>query len=272
MLGHDLLKKLGADERIRCYGYTREQVDITNPSSVAQAVAGAEVVYNCAAYTAVDLAEEESEKAYLVNAEGAGLVAECAKEAGARLFHTSTDYVFDGTKQQPYIESDATNPLNVYGTSKLAGEKAVEAVGGDYAIIRLQALFGISGPNFIEAILRQLHGDSPQLKVVGDQITVPSYTGHVSQAMAAMLTVPYTGILNVCATGSCSWFDFAKSISEQAGIEKSIVEVDSNAFPRPAKRPMHSVLNGQRCHELLNKEMPSWEQGLVAYLNEKEML
>ena len=270
MLGSDVSAVLSQNKRLEVCSYDRSEVDVCNADDVRLVLRGAKLVVNCAAYTAVDLAEIENEKAYKVNLHGAQNVAVCAHAENVRLIHTSTDYVFDGTKGSGYTEKDAPNPVNVYGSSKLAGEKAVRSVGGNYAVLRLQALFGLRGGNFVEAILKQFQGDSSEVRVVGDQITIPTYTRHIAEYIEFLSYRPFKGLLNVSATGFCSWHEFALEIAKQTGCTKPIVEVTSDVFPRPALRPMNSVLCNDLCSRLLGTPMPHWKEGLEAYLKERE--
>ena len=230
MLGSDVSAVLSQNERCEILSYARSEVDVCDVAAVRSALRGANIVVNCAAYTAVDLAESESEKAYHINLHGAQNVAVCAHEAHVRLIHTSTDYVFDGSKESAYSEKDLPNPLNVYGSSKLAGEKAVRSVGGDYTILRLQALFGVHGGNFVEAMIKQFNGDATEVRVVGDQVTIPTYTRHVAEYIEFLSYKPFRGVLNVSASGFCSWYDFAVEIAKQTGCTKPLIEVTSDAF------------------------------------------
>ena len=225
------------------------------------------VVVNCAAYTQVDRAEEDEPLALAVNGTGAGNVARAALAAGARVVHVSTDYVFDGTQDRPWVESDATGPLGAYGRTKLAGEHEVLAAGPEHAIVRTAWLFGAGGPNFPDTMLR-LAREHGRLRVVTDQIGSPTWTGHLARALVACAETPErTGIFHAAGAGpGVSWHAFAREIVARAGLDVPVEGVTSDAFPRPAPRPAWSVLCSEREHPLV---LPPWQDGLQAHLDER---
>jgi dTDP-4-dehydrorhamnose reductase len=223
---------------------------------VLDALRGATVV-NCAAYTDVDGAESESERAHAINADGAHNVAEAAE----RVLYVSTDYVFDGGKREPYVESDATSPLQEYGHSKLAGERVTAEANDNHLVVRSSWLFGAGGRNFVDTMLT-LARDRQELLVVDDQVGSPTFTGHLADALVALATADQRGLLHVTGSGSCSWYAFARAIFDRSGIEADVRPCTTDEFPRPARRPANSILASERGAPAL----PAWQDGLDAYL------
>ena len=252
MLGQDAVRAAGE----RAVALTHADLDVTDRAAVGEALGGATVI-NCAAYTNVDGAESESELAHAVNADGARNVAEVAK----RVLYVSTDYVFDGAKRAPYVESDPTAPLQEYGHSKLGGEHATAAANENHLIVRSSWLFGAGGRNFVDTMLA-LAGQRDELLVVDDQVGVPTFTGHLAEALVALADGGERGLLHVTGSGSCSWFDFARAIFDRAGVDAAVSPCTTDEFPRPARRPRFSVLASERGAPAL----PAWEEGLDAYL------
>lgn len=255
--------------------FARAELDITDAIAVRDAFASArpDAVINCAAYTDVDGAEADPDGAAAVNATGAGNVAEAAAAVGAWVVHVSTDYVFDGLKAAPYVESDPTGPRSVYGATKLLGERAVAlAAPKSHTIVRTAWLFGTGGPCFPATMLR-LAGELDALSVVDDQVGCPTFTGHLAPALVDITAAtaapsggtvqPPLGILHVAAAGHCSWFEFAREILARAGVETPVRPCPTAAFPRPAQRPAYSVLRSERGAPTL----PDWQAGLDAYLS-----
>jgi dTDP-4-dehydrorhamnose reductase len=268
MLGHDVLAaaRAGGHETV---ALTRAELDITQAAAVAAAVGGVrpDVVVNCAAWTNVDDAQEAVDAAHAVNGAGAGNVARAAAAAGAWTVHVSSDYVFDGTKTEPYVESDPVAPQSVYGASKLEGERAVaSAAPGRHTIVRSSWLFGTEGPCFPATIMR-LAAEREQLSVVADQVGCPTFTGDLAPALvdlAAGAADPPAGILHVAGGGQCSWFEFAQEIVVAAGLDCEVVPVTTAEFPRPAPRPAYSVLRSERGSQA--PALPGWRAGLARYL------
>ena len=261
MLGQDVVRAAGAD----AVGLAHADLDVTDVSAVRGALAGADLVINCAAYTNVDGAEADPATAAAVNARGARNVA----EAAARVIYVSTDYVFDGSKPDAYVESDPTGPLSEYGRSKLEGERATLTASPHSLIVRTSWLFGAAGGNFVDTMLR-LAEERDELRVVDDQIGCPTFTGHLAEALVtlargeARLADGHSahGVLHVAGAGSCSWFEFARTIFESAGVEMRVQPCSTDEFPRPAHRPANSVLRSERGAP----ELPSWQEGLDAFL------
>lgn len=247
----------------------RDELDITDPVAVREAFARhrPEAVVNCAAWTDVDGAEADEGGAMILNAEAPGHLAHEATATGARLVHVSTDYVFDGAKSEPWVESDPVGPLNAYGRTKLAGEGRVLAAGGDHAIVRTAWLYGAGGANFVDTMLR-LAGERDEVSVVTDQVGRPTWTGHLGAALVDVAARPgLSGVLHAAGDGACSWFDFAREIFGRAGVACRVQPTTSDAFPRPARRPAYSVLGTERDAGV---HLPPWEDGLDAYLQQRQ--
>ena len=265
MLGQDLVgaAKAAGHEVLT---YPRADLDITDASTVARALGDAcpDAVVNCAAWTDVDGAEREEAGALAVNGGGAGHVARAATACGAWTIHVSSDYVFDGTKGSPYVESDPVGPLSAYGRSKLAGEDAVaEGAPERHTIVRSSWLFGAAGPCFPATILR-LARERDELKVVDDQIGCPTFTGHLAEALLALCTARPVGIMHVAGGGTCSWFEFAREIVSRADVSCEVKPCTTAEMPRPATRPAYSVLRSGRGGEA--PTLPDWHDGLGRYL------
>lgn len=266
--------------RLACLGAVSAvdfpEVDFTNADSIRETVreAAPAVIVNAAAYTAVDKAESEAELATAINGTAPGVIAEEAKKLGSILVHYSTDYVFDGTKQGPYAETDVPNPMNVYGRSKLAGDLAIKAVGGDFVILRTSWVYGARGNNFLLTMLR-LAKEKAELRIVDDQIGSPTTSECIAQATAdilAQVLAPVgggmqgrSGIYNLTCAGETSWFGFAKEfLNEQSGsATPKLISIPTSEFPRPAKRPANSRLSCRRVEEAFGVRMPDWKVALA---------
>jgi dTDP-4-dehydrorhamnose reductase len=252
MLGQAVMRAAGD----RAVGLTHADLDVTDPGAVADTLAGATVI-NCAAYTDVDGAEADPRAARAVNEVGARNVA----EAAARVVYVSTDYVFDGKKPEAYVESDPVGPLSEYGRSKLAGERATLTAGPHSLVVRSSWLFGPGGGNFVTTMLR-LAEERGRLNVVDDQRGCPTFTGHLAQALVELAEGSGHGFLHVAGSGACSWYEFAGTIFDRAGLEVELLPCTTDEFPRPARRPANSVLASERGAP----ELPAWQEGLDAYL------
>ncbi len=264
MLGTDLQDELAArDETV--VALTRSDLDVTDQRLISAAVRdhAPDVIVNCAAYTKVDLAESEEAAANAINGSAVELLAAAANEAGARLVQVSTDFVFDGTKGEPYEVNDPTNPLSAYGRSKLLGEIAA-AHAEKHCIVRTSWLFGVHGPNFVEAIRNQIRKGTNPLRVVSDQRGRPTYTPHLARAIVRLATQGAQGVVHYADADECSWFDFATAIASGA---TEVVPVSTEEFPRPAKRPAYSVLSTERYERLTGVTPESWREGLQEYLS-----
>ena len=252
MLGQDIVRAAGG----AAVALTHADLDVTDGAAVHGALAGATVI-NCAAYTDVDGAEGDPVAAHAVNVQGACSVAEAAE----RVLYVSTDYVFDGAKVEPYVESDVPAPLQEYGRSKLAGERATADANPNHLVVRSSWLFGAAGKNFVETILG-LADERDELRVVDDQVGCPTFTGHLAEALLTLAPGGERGVLHAAGAGSCSWFEFAQEILHRAGVDCRVEPCTTDEFPRPAQRPPYSVLASERGSPAL----PAWQDGLDAYL------
>ena len=278
-LGWELRHKLACLGPIATVG--SPEVDFAKPERIRDAVRAASpaAIVNAAAYTAVDKAESEPELAMAINGTAPGVLAEEAKRLGSLLVHYSTDYVYDGTKQGPWVETDAPNPLNVYGKTKLAGDEAIAAVGCDHLIFRTSWVYGARGNNFLLTMLR-LSKERAELRVVDDQTGAPTSSECIAQATADVLAQVLgpaggglqgrSGIYNMACSGATTWFGFAKALIERsvslgAGTPK-LIPIPTSEFPRPATRPANSRLSGLRLEEAFGVRMPDWEEALVLVL------
>ena len=256
--------------------FDREGLDLAAPDRIVSAVRAArpDVIVNAAAYTAVDRAESEPDAALAINSTGAGILAEEAKRAGALLVHYSTDYVFDGTKDGPYVEEDLPNPLNAYGRSKLAGEYSIRAAGAAHLILRTSWVYAARGKNFFMTILRLLREKSA-LRIVADQIGAPTSARALADATAELLRrhdtsalAKMAGIYHATAGGSTSWHGFATQIArlELAALPQmpSIVPIPSSEYPLPAIRPKNSRLSNENLLRSFGVSLPPWETCLEA--------
>jgi dTDP-4-dehydrorhamnose reductase len=246
---------------------SRAQLDIGDAGAVRAALAthAPEVVINCAAFTDVDRCETDP-AAHEVNAEAPGRLGEAACAQGAWVIHVSSDYVFAGDGDRPYVESDPTGPLSAYGVSKLEGERRLaEAAPHRHTIVRSAWLFGSAGRCFPDTMLR-MAAERDELTVVDDQVGCPTFTGHLAQALldVAERDDRPAGILHCAATGQCSWFDFARAVLEAAGVTTPVRPVSTAEYPRPARRPAYSVLRSSRPEAPL---LPHWREGLAEYMS-----
>ena len=267
MLGGDVVTVADAQGH-EVVALDRDDLDITDPKRVERVITRERpgAVINCAAWTDVDGAEASEQDAELVNGEGAGFVADAAKQAGAKVLYVSTDYVFDGSKQGPYTESDEPNPLNAYGRTKLAGERATALITKRSFIVRSSWLFGPGGSNFVETMLRLGEGGGPVV-VVHDQVGCPTYTGHLAVGLVRLIETESYGVHHMAGGGSCSWYEFANEIFRQSGVVTRVLASSTDMMERPAKRPANSVLGSGREAPI---RLPDWQRGLADYLVRRE--
>ena len=270
-LGQEIVQMFPSDRKLVAVG--RPEVDLSQPDTLTKIVREIQpqVIINCAAYTAVDKAESEAELAYAVNAKAPEILAQEAHQLGAFLVHVSTDYVFDGSQSHPYAEHDPTNPLGVYGKSKLAGEEAIRAVLENHLIIRTAWVYGVHGKgNFVKTMLR-LGKDREELRVVADQVGSPTWTGDLARAIIELLPLlksENSGTYHYTNSGVTSWYDLAIAIFEEARnldltfkIEQ-VIPITTPEYPTPAKRPAYSVLAGTKIAHLLGTKPPHWRASL----------
>jgi dTDP-4-dehydrorhamnose reductase len=269
---------------------TRDACDLARPETLPEIVRGArpDVLVNAAGYTAVDKAEHEESLATLINATAVGVLAQTAREIGALFVHYSTDYVFDGAKDGPYVEDDPPAPLNAYGRSKLAGETAVRAAGGDSLILRASWVYAARGHNFLKTI-RRLAREGKELRVVDDQIGAPTWARNVADATAHVIRQARqeqtrgqfrSDILHMTAAGATSWHGFAQAVLQDASTHRpaslsapkisapKIHAIASRDYPAPAIRPKNSVLCCNRLRERFDVALPDWSVGLASCLAE----
>ncbi|MGY4637731.1 dTDP-4-dehydrorhamnose reductase [Pseudomonas sp. TE24901] len=251
----------------------RDQLDLADAEQIRQHVRAQRpgLIINAAAHTAVDLAESEPDAAFAINAIAPGVLAEEAKALGIPLIHYSTDYVFDGSKPAPYTEADTPNPLGVYGQSKLAGEQAIAAVGGEYLILRTSWVYANHGKNFLLTMQRLLP-EKPQMRIVADQIGAPTWAGSIADSTRALIERWQAGqpgdwgIYHLTAQGETSWFGFAQAIGEHLKAQgKACAELEaipSSAYPTPAKRPLNSRLDCSRLQQQWQVSQPLWQDAL----------
>jgi dTDP-4-dehydrorhamnose reductase len=244
-----------------------DELDITDRAAVERAVIenNPGAVVNCAAWTDVDGAESHLEEATAANGAGAGIVAAAAASLNVPVIYPSSDYVFDGTREDGYVESDETGPLSAYGKSKLAGEEETAGANPHHFIVRASWLFGVNGRNFVDTMLG-LADHQEEVVVVRDQVGCPTYTGHLAQGLVRLLDGDDYGIHHMAGGGRCSWYEFAVEIFRQAGVDCHVLSATSDMLARPAPRPAFSVLVSEREHPIL---LPDWSEGLSAYLTER---
>ena len=264
-LGYDLVR-LATNRGWDVHGFSRLEMDVTDLDAVKERTTAIrpDAIIHAAAYTKVDLAEQEPELAYQVNALGTRNVAIAAEEVGARLCYISTDYVFDGNANLPYREYDQTHPLSVYGKTKLAGEKLVESLSSRYYIVRTAWVYGRHGANFVKTMLR-LAAEQRELRVVHDQIGSPTYTVDLAEFLLDLVQTEKYGIYHATNSGMCSWYEFARAIFEAAGVNVKVHPVSTAEFPRPAPRPKYSVLDHMAIRANGLRDLRDWREGLLAY-------
>ncbi len=258
-LGSAFRRRLGDDARY----LTRPDLDLTDPAAIRPVIEemSPALVINCAAYTAVDQAEEHEATARVVNATAVGELAAVTKEIGARLVTFSTDYVFDGTKEGPYLETDEPNPLNAYGRTKLEGERLALAANPETLVVRTSWVLSGTHPNFVATMLRLIAGGSVQ--VVDDQRGHPTFVDDLVAGTLDALEAGATGILHLANAGTTTWYDLATEIADLAGLDAGRVQAcTTNDFPRPARRPANSVLESVRLHELGLAPLPDYHESL----------
>jgi dTDP-4-dehydrorhamnose reductase len=244
------------------------EFDLTDAAATTAFVGDAqpEAIVNCAAFTDVDGAEEREDVAAAINATGAGNLARAAAANGARMVHLSTDYVFDGARDVPWVESDPTAPMSAYGRTKLAGEREVVAATDDHAIVRTAWLFGVGGPNFVDTMLR-LAAERDEVSVETDQVGSPTWTGHLAPALVELAERRGdVGVFHGAGSGQCSWNELAIEVFDRAHVACRVLPTTSEAFRRPAPRPAWSVLGTERDPGVI---LPRWQEGLQGHLDER---
>jgi dTDP-4-dehydrorhamnose reductase len=288
-VGRELNLLLGSLGEVVAFG--RGQLDLEKPADLRDAIreVAPSFIVNAAAYTAVDKAEGEQSKALAINGVAPGVMAEEAKRIGAVLIHYSTDYVFDGTKREPYLEEDPTNPLNAYGRTKLEGERAIQRADAAHLILRTEWVYATAGKNFLLTILR-LASERDELRIVEDQVGSPTFSVSIALAtreiiaklMSGKSAVQFPsagGIYHLTAAGETSWYEFAKAILEEASqgprrawlsealrhreiTARTVTPIRTAEYPTPARRPAYSVLSNQRLAHVFGLRLADWRQQL----------
>ena len=267
-LGYDVEREL---ERrgIEHLGTSSRELDITDRAAVEHLMQSyrPDAVIHCAAYTKVDLAEDEPERCWAVNADGTRNLAAACREIGAKLLYISTDYVFPGTGEQFRRTDDPVSPVNTYGRSKLAGELAVQSLLETYFIVRISWVFGKNGNNFVKTMLR-LAETKAELSVVCDQIGSPTYTADLAPLLCDMVQTERYGVYHATNEGTCAWSEFAEAIFELAGRQVVVHPIPTSAYPTRAVRPLNSRMSKECLHSNGFQELPEWKNALARYLKE----
>ncbi len=265
-LGFDVVAECNR-RNLPCLGVGSGDFDITEERQVGEYLAKGNfsAVIHCAAYTAVDLAEEEKERCHKVNALGTGYLAKACGEIGAKLFYISTDYVFSGEGDQPFEIDTLLSPLNVYGKTKALGEKAVVEALESYFILRISWIYGQNGNNFVKTMVR-LGKEKESLSVVADQVGSPSYTVDLARLICDMIVTEQYGIYHGSHEGFCSWAEFAQEIMTLSGISCEIIPISSAEYPTKATRPKNSRLSKKSLIEAGFPPLPHWKESLVFFL------
>ena len=285
MLAAAIKKLTPAEYQIQSYDLP--DFDLTNSEQVLSLREDPpDIIINCAAYTNVDGCEEQNELAMRVNGDGPGILAELAKQVGAILVHVSTDFVFDGSKDSPYLEDDLPRPLSVYGKSKLSGEQQIQQSGlTKYFILRTSWLYGAGGNNFVETMIR-LAKERPTLKVVADQQGTPTWTEDLAGAIFRLLALtsdsspvtrhPPYGLYHYSNDGVCSWYEFACEIINQVRADevlqvKELLPIPTDGYPLPAERPKYSVMSKEKIRQVTGLDIPAWQRSLRLYLSNRPL-
>jgi dTDP-4-dehydrorhamnose reductase len=267
MLGSDVVAVADAESH-QVVALGHDDLDVTDPAKVDRVITRERpgAVINCAAWVDVDGAESHEKDAEVVNGEAPHFIAVAAKNVDAKVVYVSTDYVFDGTKDGPYTEADETAPINAYGRTKLAGERATALGTRQSFIVRTAWLFGPNGPNFVETMLRLGEGGGPVV-VVHDQVGSPTYTGHLAAGLVRLIDTAAYGVHHMAAGGSCSRYEFAMEIFRQSGVVTRVMATTSDMMADRAPRPPRTALISGREAPI---RLPDWEQGLEDYLARRE--
>lgn len=267
-LGFDVVKEC-EKQGIEAVGVDVQEMDITDAEAVERVItaAKADAVIHCAAYTAVDAAEDNEAVCRKVNADGTGNIAKVCRELGIKMMYISTDYVFNGEGERAWEPDDRREPLNVYGQTKCDGEKAVQKWLDEFFIVRIAWVFGVNGNNFIKTMLR-LGKERGAVSVVNDQFGSPTYTKDLAVLLVEMIQTDKYGFYHATNEGICSWYEFAAEIFKQAGLDVEVTPVSSAAFAAKAKRPHNSRMNKDKLEANGFRRLPAWQDALGRYLKE----
>lgn len=269
-LGYDVVREL---ERrgIEAVGVDVREMDITDAASVDRVLrqVSPDAVIHCAAYTAVDAAEEHQELCRRVNADGPRNIARVCRELGVKMLQISTDYVFDGSGQRPWEPEDACAPKSVYGQTKYEGELAVQELLEKYFIVRIAWVFGVNGKNFVKTMLR-LAETHDTIRVVNDQFGSPTYTYDLAGLLADMVVTDKYGIYHATNEGVCSWYEFARAIFEEAGVQVNVIPVTSEEYGAKANRPANSRMSKEKLTQNGFERLPHWRDALHRYMAQQK--
>lgn len=265
-LGYDVVNEL-EKRGIKAVGVDVEEMDITDAEAVSRVITQVQpdAVVHCAAYTAVDAAEDNEEVCRKVNADGTRNIARVCKELDCKMIYISTDYVFDGQGERPWNPDDERHPLNVYGQTKYEGELAVQELLEKYFIVRIAWVFGVNGKNFVKTMLRLAETNS-RISVVNDQYGSPTYTYDLARLLVDMVLTEKYGIYHATNEGICTWYDFACEIFRQADVKIEVVPVSASEYKAKAKRPENSRMNKEKLTEKGFERLPAWQDALRRYL------
>lgn len=266
MLGTDLAA-VCAERGFEVHCYDLPEFDVTDVEHLRKAVETSDAIVNCAAYTDVDGAETNVALAHRVNAHAAGHLGELAAQYGKWVLHFSTDFVFDGTLDRPYVETDVPNPINEYGRSKLAGEELLARTGCSHCLVRLEWTYGLHGDNFVTKLIDRAK-TGQQLAVVDDQVGSPTPTMLVAEAVCELLSHRTEGTFHLASAGYVSRFGVTQFVFERLGMDTDLSPCSSNEYPTPARRPLNSRFDCGKIQNLLNEPIESWQQGLEQFLRQ----
>ena len=276
MLGTDLVdllksRKSSLDPNLEFIEAPHKVLDIAHKDNVSEFISThtPDIIVNCAAFTNVDKCETERDAAFNVNALGPKYIAAAAKKCSARVIHISTDFVFDGNSNRPYIEEDQTNPLSEYGRTKLEGERNIQNHCNSYLIVRTSWLFGHNGINFAAKMI-ELAERNKELSIVDDETGSPTYTPDLAEALWTLIKQDCKGIINVSNDGSCSRYEWAEYIFETMGYNIKTNPITSSEYKRPAKVPLNSTLNCQKFSTITGMRMRPWEEAVESYLKKQK--
>lgn len=265
-LGYDVVRLLESQGE-EVLGTTMEDFDLTDETGLKAFILNykPDVVVHCAAYTLVDMAEDNRDLCYAINVLGTKYIAEACREIGAKMVYFSSDYVFDGSKKEPYEVDDEVSPVNYYGETKLQGERAVTATLPNHFIIRISWVFGENGLNFVKTMLR-LAETRDELSVVSDQVGSPTYTRDLAVLIAEMIHTDKYGTYHATNEGNCSWHEFAKAIFDMSGLAVKVNGIPTSAYPTRAKRPLNSIMSKDSLDQAGFTRLPDWTDALRRYL------
>jgi len=265
-LGYDVVERL-KELNIEHVGVDKEDFDLTNEKETKEFIKNykPDVIVHCAAYTAVDKAEDEKEFCHAVNILGTRYVAEACKEIDAKMVYISTDYVFDGEKDEPYEVDDKPNPINYYGLTKYLGEREVQNILKKYFVVRISWVFGKNGSNFVKTMLR-LGQERKEVRVVCDQVGSPTYTYDLAKLLCEMIQTDKYGVYHATNEGYCSWYEFACEIFKTARMDVKVIPIKSDEYPTKAKRPKNSRLSKNRLELMRFNLLPHWRDALERYI------